>query len=68
MFKLEDTVEIIENNSSSFNLIGDVGIIKELNANGFARVFCENGEQSKNWHKYSDLKLISKVIINIIEW
>jgi ribosomal protein L21E len=63
-FKVGDTVEIVEeNDNSSVNKKGDIGIVLEINEypNGIStlyRVEVENRGRSCNWETEEDLKLV----------
>lgn len=61
-FKVGDKVKIIENKSSSYNKVGDIGIITNKAVNNISyKVTVAHRENSTNWHKESDLELYEEV-------
>ncbi len=62
--KLGDTVRIIGNHNRGCNLIGDIGIITEINDVSLSvvsvRVKVEGKSSTGNWYILTDLEVISK--------
>ena len=60
MYKIGDTVKIIDNNNGSVNKIGDIGkISSKPNNNGSYRVTVVGRDKSSNWTQPSDMVLVN---------
>lgn len=62
MFKVGDKVRLVKNDLMSYNEIGDVGIISEVDVFNDCRVEVEGKCSSSNWSSESDLELVEERI------